>query len=112
MSLTLYGKEKVYDSIPIGGSSQRFPRSDPVYATPVPPSCCKRAVGPRGVQPRMPGQAVRVTLGQHDQHGGARARALATAMGSLGADVAELLAATGGPVQDLRSGRAASRRAR
>jgi len=38
-------------------------------------------------------------------------RALATAMGSLGADVAELLAATGGPVQDLRSGRAASTRA-
>jgi uncharacterized protein (TIGR02679 family) len=36
-------------------------------------------------------------------------RALVTAVGSLGADVAELLAGTGGPVQDLRSGRAASR---
>ena len=37
------------------------------------------------------------------------ARALATAVGSLGADVAELLAATGGPVQDLCAGRTASR---
>jgi uncharacterized protein (TIGR02679 family) len=37
------------------------------------------------------------------------ARALARAVGSLGADMAELLAATGGPVQNLRAGRAASR---
>jgi len=37
------------------------------------------------------------------------ARALDRAVGSLGADVAELLAATGGQVQDLRADRAASR---
>ena len=37
------------------------------------------------------------------------ARALAAAVGSLGADVAELLAATGEPVRDLRADRAASR---
>lgn len=37
------------------------------------------------------------------------ARALDRAVGSLGADVAELLAATGGPVHDLRADRAASR---
>jgi hypothetical protein len=37
------------------------------------------------------------------------ARALVRAVGSLGADVAELLAATGGPVQNLRADRAASR---
>jgi uncharacterized protein (TIGR02679 family) len=37
------------------------------------------------------------------------ARALAKAMGSLGADMAELLVATGGPVHDLRADRAASR---
>lgn len=37
------------------------------------------------------------------------ARALARAVGSLGAEVAELLAATGGQVHDLRADRAASR---
>src|SRR5260370_41619437 len=37
------------------------------------------------------------------------AGALARAVGSLGTDVAELLAATGGPVQNLRADRAASR---
>src|SRR6266516_110890 len=37
------------------------------------------------------------------------ARALARAVGSLGADMAELLAATSGPVQNLRADRAASR---
>jgi uncharacterized protein (TIGR02679 family) len=37
------------------------------------------------------------------------ARALDRAVGSLGADVADLLAATGGPVHDLRADRAASR---
>lgn len=37
------------------------------------------------------------------------AAALAKAVGSLGSDVAALLAATGGPVQDLRADRAASR---
>jgi uncharacterized protein (TIGR02679 family) len=39
------------------------------------------------------------------------AHALDRAVGSLGADVAELLAVTGGPVHDLRADRAASRQA-